>query len=300
MRRIEIVERDSISAMHVVERTLQVLDALSGQSDSVSGVQLGQQLGLPASTLHRLLAVLVKHGFAVQEADSRRYRLGPAVLSLSQAYLRRNPLTSVALPHLAQLRSRVQETVFLTALVGDDAMCIATAESPRPLQFFMHPGRRMPYHAAAAARAILAYRSDEEALRLLCGEVLERFTPSTPTTVEQVLSELQAVRQEGVAVCAEEMEIGVTAISAPVRDAAGVSIASVTVVAPSGRLWGAERRGAAEAVQDTAQAISEALGYRPRPPAVGATLERSLPEGRSPASVAGYGATSPSTREAAP
>ncbi len=251
--------------MHVVERVLRVLEALSEEGESVSGVQLAQQLGLPVSTLHRLLAVLVGHGFAVQEADSRRYRLGPAVLSLSQAYLRRNQLVSVAVPHLAQLRSRVQETVFLTALMGDDATCVATAESPRPLQFFMHPGRRMPYHASAAARAILAYRSDDEVERLLRREVLERFTPSTPTTVEQVLSGLQAVRQEGIATCDEEMEVGITAIAAPVWDAAGMSIASVTVVAPSGRLWGAQRLAVAAATRDSALGISESLGYR-RPP----------------------------------
>lgn len=248
--------------MRVVDRTLRLLELLAEQGDNVGVIQLSQQLALPASTLHRLLSVLAQHRLVVQEPVSRRYGLGPGVLGLAQSYLQGNLLVSSAQPFLASLRSRLQETVFLTALVGDDPICVATAESPRPLQFYMRVGQRMPCHAAASARAILAFRSPAEVARALGREALARFTRSTRTEASEVLAELGRVRERGYAVCAEEMEVGVTAVSAPVRDASGTVVASVTVVAPSERLAPPRQSAAVEAVRATADAIAEALGYR--------------------------------------
>ncbi len=252
--------------MRAIERTLRLLELLSEQPESMGVVQLGEQLHLPPSTLHRLLSVLVAHGYVVQDPGSRRYRLGSSVLRIAQSYLRQNTVLAAAQPLLARLRSATQETIFLTALVGDDAVCVATAESPRPLQFYMRVGQRMPYHAAASARAILAFRGAGEARRLLRGEALDRFTNATPRSVEDVLEELSLVRRQGYAVCEEEMEVGVTAVSAPVRDAAGEVVASVTVVAPSERLDGARLQAALAPLLVTSAQISHTLGYQdPQP-----------------------------------
>ncbi len=269
--------------MRVLERLLRVLEVLGEQQESVGVTQLSEQLGLPASTLHRLLGVLLQHGLVVQDVGSRRYRIGPGVLRLAKSYFLQNTLVSVAQPHLAALRTRVEETVFLTSLVGEDAICVATAESPRPLQFFMRVGQRMPYHAAASARSILAFQPRAEAERLVRREARERFTEATAVSVDDILRELQQVRRHGYAVCAEEMEVGVTALSAPVRDASNAVIASVTIVAPSVRFSAASRR--AEALQmllDASASISEALGHEaPTPVGHGGNgkLEATVPAG---------------------
>ncbi len=76
------------------------------------------------------------------------------------------------------------------------------------------------------------------------------------------MAELRLVRAQGFAVCDEEMEVGVTAISAPVFDAAGEVSASVTVVAPTERLVEVRRQEALARLRDTSSAISSALGFR--------------------------------------
>lgn len=249
--------------MRGVERTLLLLDALSEQRESVGVVQLGERLAVPASTLHRLLTVLVRYGMVVQDPGSRRYRMGPGVLRLAKGYLQQNSLVSAAQPYLADLRSRTQETVFLTALVGEDAVCVATAESPRPLQFFMRVGQRMPFHAAASARAILAFRSRTEAERLLRRETFDQFTDSTPRNVDEALRELAHIRGQGYADCVEEMEVGVTAISAPIRDAVGEVVASATIVAPAVRLASSSKReDALGRLREATAGISAALGFQ--------------------------------------
>lgn len=249
--------------MRVVDRTLQLLEALSADAYGVGVTKLAEQLRDAPSTVHRLLTVLVRHRLVVQNIDSKRYRLGPGVLRLGEAYLRQNPLISVAQPHLADLRSRTSESVFLTEYVNGEAICVATAESPRPLRFFMRVGQRMPYHAAASARAILAFRPQEEAKELLRDEALQRFTETTPTTIDAVLAELGRVRQDGYAACDEEMEVGVTALSVPIRNAAGEAIASLSIVAPEHRLAGALREAAVKGLLQQASNISAALGHRP-------------------------------------
>ncbi len=248
--------------MQAIQRTFQLLQLLGEQGKSVGVLHLSEQLHLPASTLHRLLSTLVEHGFVVQEADSRHYRLGPAVLRLAQQYLRENPLVSVAQHHLDSLCLTTGETTFLTVLLGDDAVCMATAESPRHLRFFMRVGQRMPYHAAASARAILAYQPESEVERLLRREGLEPFTQSTHRTVDDVMQELRSIRGRGFAICDEELERGVTAIAAPVRDASADVVASVAVVGPSERLQEERRTEILGPVLETTTRISESLGYK--------------------------------------
>jgi len=73
---------------------------------------------------------------------------------------------------------------------------------------------------------ILAYRPMQEAERLVRNEELDRYTDFTRTTLDEIMADLRSVRERGYAVCDEEMEPGVAAVAAPIRDAMG----SVVVV----------------------------------------------------------------------
>ena len=274
------MERYSVT-VKVVDRTLQLLEALSADGSGAGVTRLAEELGDAPSTVHRLLAVLGRHRLVVQDPDSKRYRLGPGVLPLAESYLRHNTLIPVAQPHLADLRSRTLESVFLTEYVNGDAICVATAESPRQLRFFMHVGQRMPYHAAASARAILAFRPREEAEDHLRKEALERFTSMTPTTISEAMAELDKVRRDGFAACDQEMEDDVTALSVPIRNAIGATVASLSIVAPEQRLAGDRRDAAVRLLRDEAEAISAALGYR-QPDALGAGAAAGAVAGGAP------------------
>lgn len=248
--------------MRLVVRTLDVLECLAEQPDGIGVLRLAEVLGEPPSSVHRLLAALADRGYVVKEPGSKRYRLGHAVLRLSRAHQQRNHLNTLATPHLARLSALTLESVFLAELVGDDVVCVASSESPRPLSFYMRVGQRTPYHAASSARAILAYQPVERQVALLGSERMERFTVLTPSTVDAARAALVTTRERGYAVCDQEMEEGITAISAPVHDADGHVTASVTLVAPQDRLLGDARDRIALLVIETAGAIAQELGYR--------------------------------------
>jgi IclR family KDG regulon transcriptional repressor len=265
--------------MRLVRRTLRVLEILSEHSEGLGVTQLGALVGEPASSVHRLLSVLVDSGYVIQD-QARRYRLGPRVLSLSRAFERSNDLVGVVRPHIARLSAQTLESVFVSEQSGDDPICVAAQVSPRPVSLNMRLGERTPYHASASARAILAFQPYERQVRLMQAERLERYTDRTPTTVVDALAELRATADRGYAFCDQERELGVSAISAPVRGADGEVFASVTIIAPQDRLIGEERERVAQQLLAKAADISSELGYRPVP--AGQTRHGSLAVSGSP------------------
>lgn len=250
--------------MRLVKRTIEALETLSEHPDGLSVTQLGAKLAEPVSSVHRLLASLVEGGYVTQDGASRRYRLGAQVLRLAQAYQRNSEVVALGRRHIGALSAAARESVFLSQLIRDDVICVASAESPRPLSFYMRVGQRTPYHAASSARAILAFQPRERQLRLIEEERLERFTVYTPTTVLDALAEIDRTTERGYAICDQEMEDGITALSAPIRGADGAVVASVTVVAPHDRLAADARERALDGLLATAAAISADLGYRIR------------------------------------
>lgn len=246
--------------MIAVERTLRVLTSLSHSPDGRSLTELSDELDLPLASLHRILRVLVDAGFAVQDTD-QRYSVGPEVFALTGRSAAGRSLVEASRPHLEWLSDQSGETAFAASLVGGVPVCVAISECDRPLRLFINVGQRMPYHAAASARAILAFQPDEIAREWLRNENFESFTTTTPTSADAVMAMLPQIRRDGYAICTEELDRHVTALAAPIRDVDGVVSASVTVLGPTVRMADERREAAARLVVEAGRRISAARGY---------------------------------------
>jgi IclR family acetate operon transcriptional repressor len=244
------------------DRVLRALAALAGHPEPTGVLDLGIELGEPAPSLHRTLQRLIEYELVVQNPATKRYQLGPAVLVLADAYRRQSTLVSIAQPVLDELGSSLDETVFLCQLIEDAAVVVATAESRRTFQYFMRLGHRMPFHAAASARAILAFQDPAQIDCLLDREGSDRYTDRTMIEIEELKAELDRVRRRGYAVCDQEIEVGVKALAVPVRDASGHVIASIAVVAPRERLVRSPRHRPIQSLQSAAREVSKGLGFR--------------------------------------
>lgn len=249
--------------MRLVSRTLDVMELLAEHADGLGVVRIGAELGEAPSSVHRLLAVLNRRGYVMQEPTTKRYRLGNAVLRLSQAYQQRSRLISAAMPHLERLSATTLESVFLSELTGDHVICVASAESPRPLSFFMRLGARTPFHAASSARAILAFQPTERQEALLQGERMIRFTEFTPVDLSAALAEIDRTVRRGYAVCDQEIERGIRALSAPIATSQGHVGASITLVAPQDRLPLDHEQATVEMLTQAANEISIDMGVTP-------------------------------------
>lgn len=248
--------------MQVVVRALAVLRTLASTATGMSLGQLAERLEVPQGSMHRLLAVLQSEGFITRSPSNRRYFLGPAARQLAEENGHQHAALVTPHPALVQAADRSGETVFLTELVGDRAVCVSLVESNHPLRMFVRIGQDMPLHAAASARTLLADRDPDEVRHLLESRPFTVFTDETCTDIGAMQEHLTVVRARGYDVCDDELDRGVWAVSAPVRASTGRVAASVTLAAPAYRVAQQGRRDQAlSTVREAAQAMSEDLGW---------------------------------------
>lgn len=246
-------------SIQIVQRALAVLEAVSTPPQGKSLTEVSQIVELPMPTTHRLLSALVEEGYVRRSEESQRYHPGHSLIRLVSLPLGGADIVETAQPHLDELLEEFGETVFLAELINRRAVCIASAPSQRPLHVQVQPGRDMPLHASAAARTLLAFRTDHEAAAILAGHEYERFTPSTPKDERETMAHLLEIRGRGYDICDDELDANVWAVAAPILQSDGRALASLTVALPRDRLKASgKRKKITTAVLDRAHAITEA------------------------------------------
>ncbi|MHB1612887.1 MAG: IclR family transcriptional regulator [Actinomycetes bacterium] len=252
--------------MQPVIRALRVLQILAPSYRGLSLQELHEALDIPVGSVHRLLATLADQGFVTRSPANRRYFLGPAARQLAEQNTSTDSLLVSPHPAVLEVAHQTGETVFLTELFGDRAVCVALVEGRHPLRLFVRIGQEMPLHAAASARCLLAYAQESLTRLLLTAHPLAEFTPETPTGVEEVLGHLALVRGRGYDVCDDELDRGVWAVAAPVFVSTGHVCASITMAGAGERMRDRKTRvEATEAVVAAAGRMSEELGYAAAP-----------------------------------
>ncbi len=245
-----------------VRRALQLLLAFRAGGPEQSLAGLSTATGLTKSTAHRLLATLEHAGFIERGAAAGSYRLGLALFELGALVQRSLQLRERARPMLATLARATGETASLCIRDGQEALCVERVESTNPVKVLaLDVGGRLPLHAGAAPRVLLAYMDDLEVRRLLVDGVLPRFTPATLVDREAILADRALVRAQGYCVSREDVVEDVTAIGAPVRDAAGSVVAAVSVVGISARFTARRETELIAQVRLAADSIAERLGF---------------------------------------
>lgn len=253
--------------MSSAERVLDLLGAIGKRPRGAPLKEISQELDIPAPSVHRLLRICVDRGFCEQDPRSQHYLPGPRLIDLARVTLEGHDVVTAALPELRRLRDQTGETVFLTSLVGQSATCVAVEASDRPMRLHIQLGLRMPYHASAAARAILAFRQPDDAKRLIGNEDLFPFTEATPTTIDAALAPLDRVRTDGFASSHNELDENTLGLAAPIRDRHGQVDASICVALPLSRFPLEGQDEVAQLILGAAARVSASLGSQePAPP----------------------------------
>jgi DNA-binding IclR family transcriptional regulator len=136
--------------------TLRILTYLAAQRGPVAASTLAAALGLPRSTVYRLLGVLQDEGFVLHFPEARRYGIGIAAFELSSGYSRQEPLARLGRPVLASLVDRIGESAHLAVLHGRDVLYLIEERAPRRPALVTDVGVRLPSHLTASGRAMLA------------------------------------------------------------------------------------------------------------------------------------------------
>jgi IclR family acetate operon transcriptional repressor len=249
--------------MQVVSRALAVLKAVASGPDGRTASQIAKDLKLPLASVHRLLTTLAAERYVVRVPETKQFFLGPAARSFVKLATAPNVLVPPPAAVIEASR-RSNETVFLTELISGSAVCVALAESTRPLRLFVQVGESLPFHAAASARVLLAYQPEVVARHLLRASAMDHFTPMTLDSEDAVLSRLKTIRQLGYDTCDSELDPAVWAASAPVFESAGRVRWSVTLAAAKAGMTEPDSmyHGICM-VREAAGQLSRSLGYVP-------------------------------------
>ncbi|MTK02380.1 IclR family transcriptional regulator [Micromonospora sp. CP22] len=220
---------DDFQPVKSAGRTLDLLELLADHPQPWALGDLARTLGIPKSSLHGLLRTLTSRGWVRTDETGTRFRLGLRALRVGAAYLDGDDLVGLLAGVLDELSRRFGEAVHLGRLDGDQVVYLAKRESVHRLRLYSAIGRRLPAHATALGKALLAEHPEQEVDHALPAS-LPRLTPHTITDRADLHAALAAVRAAGHAVDREENTEGITCfamavpLASPAVDAVSVSV----------------------------------------------------------------------------
>jgi IclR family transcriptional regulator, acetate operon repressor len=221
-----------MSRVQSIERAFAVLAVLA---DGPIGVtEVAGRVGLPKSTVARLLRSLQGEGAGEQVPGDTRYRIGDRIATLAARIVPGGSIVSLARPDLQELAADVGEAAGLAVPDGFRVHYIDQADTPNAVQARDWTGTRVPMHAVPSGQVFLAHLP-AEALDRFLETPLERFTPHTLVDPTALRDRLARVRADGYAWVREEFDVGINSVAAAVVDEDGQAIAAVHVHGPSYR-----------------------------------------------------------------
>ncbi|GAB3569964.1 IclR family transcriptional regulator [Spelaeicoccus albus] len=249
----------SASGVQSVDRAVTILEILARTGES--GVtEIAGELGVHKSTAFRLVSALAARGLVEQSTERGRYRLGVGVVRLAGAATARLDVVREARPLVRELARDTGETVNIAVLSEGAALYVEQEAGSAALQAHNWVGQHIPLHATSNGKILLSGLPDD-GVESEVGRRLRAYTPSTVTSLPALLGQLDGVRRAGYAVAVEELEPGLTAVAAPLRNAHGDVIASLSVSGAAFRYDEAMIKSVIEAVTAAAGTISARLGW---------------------------------------
>jgi len=213
----------------VTSRALAIVGAFSPGRPRMTLAEICRATGLRHATAHRLVAELTEWGALEREPTTGHYVVGLRLWELGTLNPRGQPLRQRAMPVMEHLYDATQQHVQLAVLDGLEAVIVERISAPSAVAVVSQVGGRLPLHASAVGKVLLAHGPDtllDEILRT----GLKRYTSSTITNERDLRMSLAECRRSGVAIVREEMSPHAYSVAAPVYEGGGQVVAALSVV----------------------------------------------------------------------
>lgn len=244
-----------------VRRAASILRELGSGQPRLGVTELAERLGLAKATVYGLLRALEADALVERDLETGKYRLGPALLQLGNAFLDGHELRARSLLWADSLASRTSEAVRVGVPNGWSMLIVHHVFRPDNSVQILEVGAAIPWHASALGKAVAAYR-DEGSQRELLDGPLGMLTGRTIVDPAALKRALESIRREGVAIEDQEAIIGEAEVAAPVLDHDGHPVGAIGVAGPVERLLpdGLARIDVVAAVKESARGLSRDLG----------------------------------------
>lgn len=252
-------DRDPAPGEGVLDRALRLLGCFSEDEPALTAAELGRQADLSSSTLHRLLARLVREGLLVRLPD-HRYAIGPRLWELGELSPLALHLRETALPHMLRLYEATGENVHLAVLDGPTppasaALYVGRVTGRHSIPTLSRMGGRGPLHTTGVGKALLMTRDDAWLAQYFTAP-LERETQHSLTTEAALRADIARARTRGFATTREEMTLGNVSVAAPLPRREGLPPTAIGLVV---HLERADERRLGPLVVQTARELHDDL-----------------------------------------
>jgi IclR family KDG regulon transcriptional repressor len=251
----------------VLLKLSELLSLFSAAAPELSVQEIARHFHWPKSTAYRIANRVVEARFLDRDERTGLYRLGIRLAALGDIARQSTSLQRVVSPALHRLSQTTGETSTLMLLNGSEGVTVDVVESIQPLMVTGILGGKMPLHATAGGKALLAWLPRDQQLALLHAP-LRRYNSRTITDLPRLLLELDTARKRGYTIVNGETVDDVVGAAAPIRDHRNIVLGALTIACSRSRA-AAKRDLMAVAVMNEAAAVSAALGnhdHHPGPP----------------------------------
>jgi IclR family KDG regulon transcriptional repressor len=238
-----------------------VLEALADEKQ-LGVSELAVRLGIHKSTVYRFLSSLQTLGYVRQIHENEKYGLSYKILDLAGRVLSGIDVRQAARPVMKRISDKSQETVHLATLEKSEVIYIDKIDSRQPLRMHSYVGQKIPLHASALGKVLLAWGPDHILGDLLEKGNLKRFTDTSITDPEELKEEIQKIRNQGYAEDREESVPGVRCVAAPIRNSDGSAVAAISISLPSLRFDKTNIPALRKIVCHGALEISQQMGFK--------------------------------------
>jgi len=224
-------ERKSEPAYPVpgLERGIRILQMFNAGRRSIAPPEIARELGLPRTTVYRLVQALEHLGLLERLEGGSSFRPGLAILSLGFECLASLDISELGRPVLDELSDQTGLASHLVLRDGVDVVVVQKAQGKSPFASALQIGTRLPVHGTVLGRMSLIDMPKDELDQLFDNQDMSAFTEQTPRTVDALAAMLVLDAKRGYAVSDSFFEQGISTIAAPVRDQSGLSVGAVNV-----------------------------------------------------------------------
>ena len=225
--------------VRAVERALLILDCFDSENPERGVSEIAQAVDLHKATTHRIVTTLLNYGYLERTDDDQRYRLGLKLASLGCQVIDQMDLRQEALPYMTHLVEQWNETCDLSIFDQERVFYVEVLHGNHALTISAAVGQRLPAYCTASGKLFLAYLPPDK-----------------------LRAELETIRQRGYSFDEGELEDGIRAVAAPIRNHRGEIIATISIPGPVNRITPERIPEILASLVQTTQAISNRLGWQ--------------------------------------
>jgi IclR family transcriptional regulator, KDG regulon repressor len=245
-----------------IDKSLNILMAFIPENQEMGTLEISKKLGLNNATASRILLTLAKRRFLQQDPKTKTFKLGQSAMLIGRAVIDslNSQFVQIVKPHMDRLRSSVNTSIVLEQMVKDKSIVMSVSEGQQRIRLAGNVGESIPIHAAAGAKAVLAFSDAEIAEKIISHiDVYDRFTPNTITSKDRLIKNLRVAKRNGYSLDNEETDIGIKAVGVPIFDYRHVPVAGLAVVFPAHRIGKKIDPDLLSEIKNTADRISAVL-----------------------------------------